>query len=589
MLAHLSELIAAAKGERPCDLLLRGGYVLNVFLRQFQRCDLAVHRGMVVGLGERPAREIVDVEGLYLVPGFMDGHVHLESSMLTPEYYAQAVVPRGTTGVVADPHEFANVCGLEGVRYLQRARSRVPLELFIGVPSCVPATPLEDAGAALEAEDIASLRGGEGIVGLGEMMNYPGLLAGEESVLAKLGALGNEAHIDGHAPSLSGPELQAYVLAGISTDHECTTLAEAREKLALGMRIMLRQGSLARNLETLAPLVTESVLERCLLVTDDREPEDLLREGHLDYLIELAIKSGIRAEAAFMLASWNVAQAFQLPRLGALTPGYWANICALSKKGQEWSEGFKVLKVWQRGRLVAAQGQYLYPLEEAPRGALEGNSIHLAPDWRGHLTLSVPTAGEYRARVIGLEEGSLLTEAREATLKAQADGQGGWQVAADPERDILKLAAYERHKASGKVGLGFLQGLKFKGGALASTVAHDSHNLVVVGDNDRDMELAVETLAHCGGGLTFVQAGQVKSTLPLPIAGLVSPQPLEKVYEALSNLYAQVRQAGCPFDHPFMALAFMTLPVIPHLKLSDRGLVDVDRFQIVGSPILGPA
>lgn len=588
MSADLASIIKASRGLIPCDFLLRGGKYLNVFTRQFVQGDLAIYQGIIVGIGERPAHKIIDVSGKYIVPGFIDGHVHLESSMLTPDQYAAAVLPRGTTGVVADPHEYANVAGLEAIKYLERAADILPLDIYIDVPSCVPATNMEHSGASLSAEDIASIKNCPHVIGLGEMMNYPGILYGDQSVYDKLTALGENSHIDGHAPGLSGYDLQSYIAVGISTDHECTSLAEAKEKLSLGMRIMIREGSVARDLEDLAPLVEgkvfDRVLDRLLLVTDDREPEDLQADGHMDYLCRKAIQRGVYPAAAFIMASWGVAQCFNLPKVGALAPGYRANLAVLETEDESFSQGFKVQQVYRDGVLLAEDGRCLQNMPSVPLGTMARNSINLAAVSLDKLKIKTKAPGKHKVHVIGVTAGSIVSNHLKETMEAQAyqhDGLNEYEIKADAKRDILKVAVLERHNALGNIGLGFVHGLGLKGGAIASTVAHDSHNLVVVGDNDEDMLVCIKEIERLGGGLIVASGGQVKASMALPVCGLVSDKSLPEVSASIANLYEEANKLGSKLKRPFMSLAFMTLPVIPQLKLSDVGLVDVELFKFI--------
>lgn len=588
MSADLASIIKASRGLIPCDFLLRGGKYLNVFTRQFVQGDLAIYQGIIVGIGERPAHKIIDVSGKYIVPGFIDGHVHLESSMLTPDQYAAAVLPRGTTGVVADPHEYANVAGLEAIKYLERAADILPLDIYIDVPSCVPATNMEHSGASLSAEDIASIKNCPHVIGLGEMMNYPGILYGDQSVYDKLTALGENSHIDGHAPGLSGYDLRSYIAVGISTDHECTSLAEAKEKLSLGMRIMIREGSVARDLEDLAPLVEgkvfDRVLDRLLLVTDDREPEDLQADGHMDYLCRKAIQRGVYPAAAFIMASWGVAQCFNLPKVGALAPGYRANLAVLETEDESFSQGFKVQQVYRDGVLLAEDGRCLQNMPSVPLGTMARNSINLAAVSLDKLKIKTKAPGKHKVHVIGVTAGSIVSNHLKETMEAQAyqhDGLNEYEIKADAKRDILKVAVLERHNALGNIGLGFVHGLGLKGGAIASTVAHDSHNLVVVGDNDEDMLVCIKEIERLGGGLIVASGGQVKASMALPVCGLVSDKSLPEVSASIANLYEEANKLGSKLKRPFMSLAFMTLPVIPQLKLSDVGLVDVELFKFI--------
>lgn len=567
MTTPLAEILRAARGLQPVDLLLTNARVVNVFTGEVLEESVAVHGGRVVGFGDRDARETLDLEGRHLAPGLLDGHVHLESSMVTPGEYARAVVPRGTTTVIADPHEVGNVCGAEGIDFILRGNQASPLEIRVMLPSCVPATAMETSGARLEAADLAALFEREGVLGLGEVMDFPGVVHGDERVLAKLRAAGGRP-VDGHAPGLAGPDLHAYVAAGIGSDHECTTSAEALEKLRLGMHLMLREGSVTRDLEALLPAVTPWSMRRCLLVTDDREPEDLLHEGHMDFLVRKAVRLGLDPVAALAMASLNTAEYFGLKGLGAVAPGYAADLVVLDDL-----RDCRVDLVFKRGRLVARGGRPLWDRVPQEAGSLASsvNMAEVPPE-----AFRLPAAGA-RARVIELVPDQIVTRQRVEEVTVRAG-----EVVADPERDLLKLAVLERHHATGRIGVALVRGFGLKRGALASTVAHDSHNLVVVGADDASMHLAVREVQRRQGGLVAVADGRVLAALPLPVAGLMSDQPLEDVRDAVSALHAAARSLGCAPPRPFMSLAFLALPVVPSLKLTDLGLVDVEQFAQVG-------
>ena len=562
----LRERILAARGRIPVDLLLENARVLNVFTGELLEDSVALHGGRIVGFGPREARERMDLGGRVVAPGLIDGHMHLESSMVTPGEFARAVVPRGTTTVVADPHEFANVRGLAGVDYVLAANEVSPLEIFVMLSSCVPATDLETSGARLEAGDLAPAWSHPRVLGLAEFMNFPGLLAGDEGVLAKLRAAGDRP-VDGHAPGLSGRDLHAYVAAGVGSDHECTTAAEGLEKLRLGMHLMLREGSVTRDLEALLPAVTAATMPRCMLVTDDREPEDLLEEGHMDFLVRKAIRLGLEPAWALAMASLNTARYFGLRGLGAVAPGYQADLVVLDDL-----RDCRVDLVFKRGRLVARGGQPLWPRTTQDAGSL-ASSVNLGPLNPG--LFRIPARGG-RVRVIELVHDQIVTAHRveEAPVR---EGE----VVADLERDLLRLAVLERHHASGRVGLGLVRGFGLRRGALASTVAHDSHNLVVVGVEEADMLVAVREVQARGGGLVAVAGGEVLAALPMPVAGLVSDRPLEEVRQAVHELHRAALSLGARPARPFMTLAFLALAVVPALKLTDRGLVDVEAFRLV--------
>jgi adenine deaminase len=563
----LDAVIRCGRGEEPADLLLTNGQVVNVFTGQVLPADVAIAGELIVGVGEGyAARETVDLGGRVVCPGFIDGHLHIESTMLTPYQFARAAVPRGTTAVVCDPHEIANVLGLDGVRYMLAASQGLPLTVFAMASSCVPATHLETAGASLSAEELATLLDHPRVLGLAEMMNYPGLLFGAPEVLAKIeAARDRDLPIDGHAPGLSGRDLQAYVATGVRSDHECTRPEEAREKLRAGMYLMIREGTTERNLTELLPVVTPQNARRCLLVSDDRHPDDLMDRGHLDHSIRLAVAQGLNPVTAVQMVTLNAAERFRLWDRGAVAPGYRADLAVL-----DGLETLNVEEVYSGGRLVARGGQMLPAAP--PEAAAAPPSVQV--DWES-LNLEIPAQGA-RARVIGVVPGQIVTQALTLPVKRQ-----NGLAAADPERDLLKMAVIERHAATGNVGLGFVQGMGLKRGALASTVAHDSHNLIVVGTNDADMLAAARAVAEMGGGLAAVAGGNVAAQLPLPVAGLMSKEPLETVRARMEALLAAARDLGSGLPNPFMTLSFLALPVIPALKLTDKGLVDVNRFDFV--------
>ena len=565
-MTDLPALIRAARGKEPADLVFVGGRIFNVFTGELEECSLAVKNGLIAGLGRYQGLETVSVEGRILAPGFIEPHLHLESTRLHPAELARVIVPRGTTTLVADPHEIANVLGLKGIEYLIQAALGLPLDVFFMAPSCVPATPLETSGAELDARTLAALVSQPRILGLAEMMNYPGVLEALPQVLDKI-ALFNHRPRDGHAPLLHGPDLCAYLAAGLSTDHECTTLEEAREKVARGMRVFLREGSTAKNLAALAPVVTGHNLRRIGLCSDDRHADDLLTEGHLDHLLRRAVGLGLSQAQALTMLTLNAAEAYGLEDRGALAPGRRADVVVLKDDG-----GLEVEQVYKDGRRVAAKGKCLAEISPV-----------LLPDWAspmnpGPLDLSLlrlPAAGR-RVRVIELVKDQLLTEA----AVAEAPVRRGL-LSADPEKDLVRLVVVERHHGTGRIGQGLVRGLGLKRGALASTVAHDSHNIIAAGVSEEELLLAVKTVVRMRGGLAVVVGEQVAAELPLPLAGLMSPAPAIEVAAAGRRLAEAARLTGCQVPDPFMILSFLALPVIPRLKLTDKGLVDVDRFEIV--------
>ena len=560
------ELIAAARGEIEVDLLLSGGQLANVLSGEVYRADVAVHRGRVVGFECSSAREVLELEGRIIAPGFIDGHVHIESSMVSVPEYARAVVPRGTTTVVADPHELANVWGQAGIRYILDSSRDLPLNVYVMLPSCVPATDLETAGASLGTADLASLLKEERVLGLAEMMNYPGVLLRDAEVMAKL-ALAEGRPVDGHAPGLSGRELSAYIAAGIGSDHECTSIDEAKEKMRSGMHIMLREGSAAKNLRDLLPLVTAKNAGRFLFVSDDRHPADLLGQGHIDFMVRTAVEQGLEPILALQIASINASRYFGLPHLGAIALGYRADMVILDSL-----ESLRPVRVIKDGRVVAQEERLCVPLK--PAGEADRRSMNIAP--LGHASFRI-AAGEGLARVIGVVDGQIVTR----SLSLMPKVEGGF-VVSDSGRDILKMAVVERHRGTGNIGLGLVQGFGLVRGALATSVAHDSHNIAVVAVSDGDMLAAVREVEKMGGGLVAQANGRNLARLPLPVAGLMSETRLEEVQEGLESCIAAARGLGCRLTDPFMTLSFLCLPVIPELKLTDRGLVDVGEFRLVG-------
>jgi adenine deaminase len=566
---RIQRRLQAARGELPAEIVLTGGRLANVYTGEWQETDVALFDGIIVGLGDYPGPKLT-VAGRYILPGFIDGHLHLESSMLTPRELARALLVLGTTTVVADPHEIANVWGTRGLDYLLSASEGLPVDLFFMLPSCVPASPLETAGARLEAGDLDPYRDHPRILGLAEVMNFPGLVAGDPGLLAKL-ALFPQGPVDGHAPLLAGKALNAYRLTGIGSDHECTRLAEAREKLELGFYLMLREGSLAKNLADLLPAVTPASLRRTMLVSDDVHPEDLATTGHLNHVLRQAVSRGLSPISAVTMVTLNPAEYFRLRERGAVAPGLAADLVVVEDLRE-----FRIDKVLKNGRLLVDQGRPVAEPEvspqPAPTSAMHVKDLSLE-------SFSPPATGRV-VKVIGLIPGQLLTETR---LLPASVREG--RLATDPAQDILKLAVVERHHGTGNLGLGVVQGFGLAQGALASSVAHDSHNIVVVGASEMDMLQAVRHLVDLGGGMAVVAGGRVLANLALPIAGLISPLPLDQVAAAYSRLKKAYHDLGGTLPDPFMALSFLALPVIPALKLTDLGLIDVDRFQIV--PLFG--
>ena len=536
----LSHLLAVARGDRPADILIKNARVVNVFTGEVYPADVAVAGAWIAGVGAGYAgRREVDLAGRYLVPGLIDAHVHLESSMVTPYEFARAVVPRGTTTVVADPHEIANVAGLEGIRYILEASEGLPLSVLVTLPSCVPATPLATSGARLEAADLEAFADHPRVLGLAEFMNVPGAVRGEPEALAKLLAFRNR-HVDGHAPAVRGKWLQAYAAAGPRTDHESTTPEEVREKLRAGLYVFLREGTAARNLWDLLPALTPENARRVAFCTDDRHPEDLLEEGHIDRAVRLAVAGGVDPVTAIRMATLNAAEALGLKDRGAIAPGRRADLVATPSL-----EAFRAEWVMSGGRVVAVDGA---PQGEAWRppqvdaSAVQGTvRVRVARQ-----NLEIPARGR-RVRVIGVVPGQIV----------------------------------ERHGRGGGVGLGFVAGLGLKKGAIAGSVAHDAHNLIAAGADDRSMRTALRAVARFGGGYAAALGDEVLAVVPLPIAGLISNCSADRVRLQMRVLTAATRELGCALPDPFMPLSFLALEVIPQLKLTDQGLVDVERFQRV--------
>jgi adenine deaminase len=571
--ADLSELIGAARGAVDADLLLRGGRVVNVFTHAIEETSVALRGDRIVGLGDRPARDVVDLDGRYVCPGLIDAHVHIEISMLPPHRFADAVLPHGVTSVVCDPHEIANVLGVQGVRYMLDVSEGLALSVLVMAPSCVPTSSMETSGASLEADDLVALAAHPRVLGLAEVMNFPGVLAASEEVLDKLRRFDGRP-LDGHVPGLTGPDLQAYAAAGISSDHESITAQEAREKLALGMTVFLREASNARNLIDLLPAVDEHTARRCAFATDDRVPGELLRDGSVDALVRLAIGGGLDPVTAITMATLNPAEHYGLRDRGAVAPGRRADLFVTSDL-----RTLPVELVVAGGQIVARDGRRLRDSVAPAAAATLPDTFRVA--WPPDLRL--PARGR-RARVIGIVEDQLLTTAQVEEVPVR-DGV----AVADPDRDLLRLTVIERHRATGNVGMGFVRGFGLRDGAMASSVANDCHNLVVVAADDEDGMVAARTVAAMGGGIAVVAGGEVLAAMALPIAGLMADEPPEVVAEQLDAVTSAVRQLGCAVAAPFMAMSFLALPVIPHLKLTDRGLVDVDAFAFTELFVDAPA
>lgn len=562
----LAARIDLARGNRPVDLLLKNCRLVNVFSGEIHPASVAVHGDTIVGFGEYDAVETVDLADRFVAPGFIDGHLHLESSMLAVPEFARNVVPLGTTSVVADPHEIANVLGVKGIRYMLESTEGLPLRVFIMFPSCVPATPFETSGAVLVHQDMEPFKSNERVLGLAEVMNFPGVIFADPEVLAKIEVFEDEV-IDGHAPFLTGKDLCAYVSAGIGSDHECTTLEEAREKLQAGMRIMIREGSSAKNLGALLPLVSEHNSGNCFFVSDDLDPRDIVEQGHLNRILRMAVARGLDPLRAVQMVTINTARYFRLNGLGAVLPGYRADLVVLDDLEQ-----FSVSRVYKDGRLVASDGGLVVECASAGTGETT-RSVNV--DWEKVRDLSIAAEGT-TANIIEVMPGQIVT--KRARDKAPiSDGK----VVADTDRDILKIAVIERHKGTGAYTVALIRGFGLKKGAIACTVAHDAHNIVVVGANDQDMLAAARTAADMDGGMVALSDGDVKAKLPLPIAGLMSDRPIKEVSDGLSRLVETAHEMGCPLEAPFGTLSFMALSPIPELKITDQGLFDAVNFKFI--------
>lgn len=564
---RMQKLIKVARTQIPADLILSNASIVNVFSGEIETNNVAVSDGYIAGIGDyKQAKEIINLGGKYLLPGLINGHVHIESSILNVEQYARAIVPRGTSALVTDLHEIANVCGMEGIQYVLDSARRLPLNIFLMAPSCVPATNMETAGAEIGIKEIRQLLRLKQCRGLGEMMNYPGVINGDKIVLDKIAAAKGKV-IDGHAPGLSGNDLNAYISAGITSDHESVSLEEAREKLRRGMHIMIREGSSEKNLETLLPLVNDETYRQCMLVVDDRSCVDILNDGDIDAVVRKAIRLGLNSVRAIQMATINTAEYFRLERLGAVAPGYFANLIVTSDLPT-----LPIDMVFYHGRLVGKDKRPTFSLQKADKQKLT-DTIKVKPFTMEALRLK---AKGKIAPVIEIIPGQIVTRKRTEKVKVE----NGY-IVPDIKQDILKLVVVERHKQTGHIGLGLVTGFGLKRGALASSIAHDSHNIVVVGTNDIDIYTAIKEVERMQGGLTAVANGKIIASLPLPVAGLLSDKPLETVVEKLRNVEKAAAQLGVKLASPFSTLSFVALPVIPELRLTDMGMVDVLKFKLI--------
>lgn len=556
--------LAAVRGEIKADTLIKNAQIINVLSGEIHKEDVAVYDGRFIGFGDYDANEVIDADGLFMSPGFIDGHIHFESSMLTLPEFSRAILQRGGTSVVIDPHEIANVLGLDGIRYVLHSISQIPLDVFVMLPSCVPATPLETSGSSITHKDLAYMIQEERVAGIGEMMNFPAVINGEEEVHQRIDVAGWKK-VDGHAPGIAGKDLNAYVFSNIDSDHESTSALEAMEKLRKGMHILIREGTSERNLSELIKIVTRQNSQNFSFSTDDKHPDDLLEEGHIDYSLRKAISLGMDPITAYQIATVNPANHYRLKNVGTIKPRYWADFVLLSDY-----KNVKIESVYKKGVPVFENGKLSkFPGSMPPtvRSAMNPADVRLDQ-------LRIPAKGE-KIRVIDILPNQIVTE----ELIADATIKNGF-AESNTSEDILKIVVIERHRATGKIGKGFVRGFGLKHGAIGSTVAHDSHNIVIVGTNDKDMLAAFERIRKLQGGFVVINKGQVVADLPLPIGGLLSEKSFEETAADLTILKQKVKTLGGTHDSPFMILSFLCLSPIPKLKITDLGLINVDQFNV---------
>ena len=566
--SSVEEQIDVAAGRQEADLVLKGGHVFNVFLKAWEDADIAISGSKIVGIGKYEGKQVLDVTGLYLTPGLMDAHVHFESSMLSPREMVKVLLLNGVTGAIVDPHEITNVLGENGFRFMLEETAGIPFSAYLMVPSCVPATDMDTPGARITPENMERLRNlSPRVLGLAEMMNFPGILSKLQGEMDKL-KLFYKQKMDGHAPGISGKDLNAYVASGINTEHECISPAEALEKIKRGMYVFMREGSAAHNLVDLLPVLKKADSHRLCLCTDDRHADDLIEQGSINYLMEIGVTHGCDPEELIPMATLNIAECYGLKQTGALAPGYQADIVAFADL-----QSFQPVHVVKGGAVVVKNRKLLWKSE--PVLKMPGQSMKMSAVTKENL--KIPARPNMRMRVIGISQTQLVT----TKLHLEPTVRNG-EAVSDTERDVLKIAVCERHHNTGNIGLGFVYGFGLKKGAIATTVGHDSHNLSVVGTNDEDMVVAVNRLREIGGGEVIVADGEIKATVPLSIAGLMSDKDAVAVNSQIKQLNFWLRELGVPEEFStFMILAFLSLPVIPELRLTDRGLVDVVRFEHV--------
>ncbi|WKA53110.1 adenine deaminase [Planococcus shixiaomingii] len=568
---QLESRILAANKQQPADLVIRNGRIVNVFTKELTTGDIAIKDGVIVGIGEYEGVEEIDAKGRYVSPGLIDAHVHIESSMVTPHQFSQIVLPHGVTTVITDPHEIANVLGVKGIDFMLEDSEQVMLDVFVMLPSCVPATSFENSGAALSAKDLEHFISHKRVLGIAEVMDFPAVLRADSAMLDKL-LLSSQR--DGHAAGLKENDLNVYRTAGISTDHECVTKEEVIERLRRGMYVMLREGSVAKNLNALLEAVTEANAHRCMFCTDDKHLDDLIEEGSVDHNLRTAIRHGLNPITAISMASLHAAQCYGLHTKGAVAPGYEADLILLDDL-----EEFKIYEVYKKGELVASGGAYTGPISERGQLGSVRNSVNIADYTKEKFQINM--GKNVKANIIGINPNNLITE----HLVGEVETYNGCFVP-NLERDQLKIAVVERHKATGNVGLGIVNGLGLKTGAIATTVAHDSHNIIAVGTNDEDMLLAVKALEEMEGGLVVVKDGKRLADLPLEVAGLMSKENFEVVNQQVNAVNKSLIQLGAPTHfNAFLTLSFLALPVIPQLKITDCGLFDMGEFKHISVPV----
>lgn len=565
---NTEKIIRVSRGTDLADLVIKNAKLVNVLSEEIYETDIAIIGDKIAGISKGyKGKEEIDVKGAYISPSFIDGHVHLESSMLMPSEFAKLVLASGTTTVIADPHEISNVMGLQGISFMREATKNLPLDVYMMLPSCVPATSLETSGVELNSYDLALLIDAPWVLGIAEMMNFPGVVNCDSNVLSKIQlGIDKSKRVDGHAPNLCGKDLDAYIAAGVSSDHECTNPEEAIEKLRLGMYLMVREATGARDLEPLIPVLKKYNTRKCMFVTDDRHPKHLIK--HISKMVEKAVRLGVDPIKAIQMASINTAEYFNLKNVGAIAPGYKADIAVFKDL-----ETFAPVMVFKNGQLVAKDGKVTVDMATLKPPALRG-SVNIKYLYHEDLQIKIPQ-DKKEIKVINVIPKQLITK----LSVERVNSENGCAVS-NVEEDILKIAVIERHRATGNIGLGFVKGFGLKSGAIASTVAHDSHNMIVIGTNDEDMYYAAVELVKSQGGKIIVENGKTLAHLPLPIAGLMSDNSAEDVMEKIGELEKASEKIGCKIPDPFMSMAFLSLSVIPELKITDKGLIDVNKFEV---------